>query len=62
MILENLGDRLVGGKLDFMIGIDERNFKLLGESAANAGFSRTHQADEHNGMISELFADIFYLF
>ena len=61
MIVENFGDGLVGGNLDFMVGIDKGNFQLFSEPAADAGFAGPHQADKHDRMISELFADIFYL-
>jgi hypothetical protein len=61
MILENFGDGLVGGNLNFMVGIDKGNVKLFSQPAADAGFAGAHQADKHDRMISELFPDIFYL-
>ena len=36
MIVKNFGDGLVGGNLDFMVGIDKGNFQLFSEPAANA--------------------------
>jgi hypothetical protein len=62
MIGKNFGDGLVGGDLNFVVRIDKGNFQLFSESPANAGFAGPHEADKHDRAISELFADIFYLF
>ncbi|CAK0772577.1 hypothetical protein WCLP8_4890002 [uncultured Gammaproteobacteria bacterium] len=46
---KELLDRASSGGFDFDIGIKERQLESRGQPAADAGFARTHQANQNHG-------------
>ena len=53
IVLEDLRDRLAGGRLDLRVGIDERQSEAGGEPAPDRRLAAPHQADEHDRAVAE---------
>ncbi len=51
MGLEDFGDAHASGALDFVVGIEEGQAKLGGDTLADGGFAGAHKADQHDAAL-----------
>ena len=57
MVLEDVGDGLVGRVLDFLVGIDEGKLETGGEPASDGRFAAARHADENDRARAEVSAN-----
>ena len=53
MLGEDIGYRLAGRPLDFLVGIDERQLQARGQPTTDRRLAAAHQPDEHDGARAE---------
>src|SRR4029079_14992704 len=58
MLGEAFGDGLTHRDTDPMVGVDEGEAELFGESAAHRRLAGAHEPDKHNRMAVEALADV----